>query len=177
MVHSPGGIRRNSRRVLLFLFLVIAGLPLGAQGTNYVKQHYSKSEYMIPMRDGVRLFTEVYAPKDTSGQYPILLKITPYGLGTYGPDRYKSSLGPSAGFTREGYIFVYQDIRGKFRSEGIFKHHRPYIPNKSSPLDTDEASDAYDTIEWLLQHIPGHNGRVGQWGISYAGWLTVMGMI
>jgi putative CocE/NonD family hydrolase len=129
------------------------------------------------MRDGVRLFTEVYVPKDDSKDYPILLKRTPYGLGTYGPDRYKPTLGPSAGFAREGYIFVYQDIRGKFRSDGIFEHHRRYIRNKASPRDTDEASDAYDTIEWLLEHIPGHNGRVGQWGISYAGWLAVMGMI
>lgn len=177
MVHLQRGYQRISCQIFLILLLLVAALPLGAQGTRFVKQHYSKFEYMIPMRDGIRLFTEVYVPKDNSQDYPILLKRTPYGLGTYGPDRYKSSLGPSAGFTREGYIFVYQDIRGKFRSEGLFEHHRPYIRNKSSPLDTDDASDAYDTIEWLLENIPGPNGRVGQWGISYAGWLAVMGMI
>jgi putative CocE/NonD family hydrolase len=150
---------------------------VAAQGREYVKQHYWKQECLIPMRDGVRLFTEVYIPKDLSRRYPIMLKRTPYGLGTYGADSYKSSLGPSPGFTREGYIFVYQDIRGKFRSEGTFVHHRPYLSAKSGHRDTDEASDSYDSIEWLLENIPGHNGRVGQWGISYAGWLTVMSLI
>ena len=96
MVHLQRGYQ--------ILLLLVAALPIGAQGTHFVKQHYSKFEYMIPMRDGVRLFTEVYVPKDNSQDYPILLKRTPYGLGTYGPDRCKSSLGPSAGFTREGYL-------------------------------------------------------------------------
>jgi putative CocE/NonD family hydrolase len=163
---------------LLSLLLLICPLsPAGAQGEGYIRQHYSKIEYMIPMRDGVRLFTEVYAPRDDSQEYPILLKRTPYGLGTYGADRYKATLGPSAAFGREGYIFVYQDIRGKFRSEGFFEHHRPYIPDKDGPGVVDEASDAFDTIDWLLEHIPGHNGRVGLWGISYPGWLAVMGLI
>lgn len=163
--------------MLLWLTCLQGIQPVKAQGSDFVRQHYSKVEYLIPMRDGVRLFTEVYVPKDGSQTYPILLKRTPYGLGSYGPNLYKSCLGPSSGFTREGYIFVYQDIRGKFRSEGFFEHHRVYRAGKLQSGDIDEASDAYDTIQWLLQNIPGHNGRVGQWGISYAGWLTAMSMI
>ncbi|GAH45857.1 unnamed protein product, partial [marine sediment metagenome] len=129
------------------------------------------------MRDGVKLFTQVYTPKDVSTKYPIMLKRTPYGIGNYGADNFRSSLGPSVDFTEEGYIFVYQDVRGKYKSEGVFYHHLAYKAVKKSPKDTDESSDTYDMIEWLLKNIPGHNGRVGQWGISYAGWETVMGMI
>ncbi|UCF96678.1 MAG: CocE/NonD family hydrolase [Spirochaetaceae bacterium] len=170
------GFRRRIHWFLLLL-LLFSAIPLSAQGTYYVKEHYTKFEYMVPMRDGIRLFTEVYVPKDLSHEYPILLKRTPYGVGTYGGDLYKSTLGPSASFGRERYIFVYQDIRGKFRSEGIFEHHRPYIRNKAAPQDTDEASDAFDTVEWLTTNISGHNGRVGMWGISYPGWLAVMALI
>ena len=162
------------------LLLLLLGLSclcrLEAQGAEYVREHYRKSEYMIPMRDGIHLFAEVYAPRDRSRTYPILLKRTPYGLGTYGPDRYKSTLGPSPAFAAERYIFVYQDIRGKFCSEGMFEHHRPYIKEKREG-QIDEASDACDTIDWLLGNIPGHNGRVGLWGISYPGWLAVMALI
>ena len=132
---------------------------------------------MVPMRDGVRLFTQVYSPKDVTQTYPILLMRTPYGIHPYGADRFPSVLGPSLEFTGEGYIFVYQDVRGKFQSEGEFIHHVPYKADKSVPQDVDESSDVYDTIEWLLANVSNHNGNVGQWGISYAGWQTAMGMI
>ncbi|MBA7656649.1 Cocaine esterase [subsurface metagenome] len=132
---------------------------------------------MIPMRDGVKLFTQVYTPREASEEYPIMLTRTPYSIGSYGADNFRSSLGPSVDFTKEGYIFVYQDVRGKFKSEGVFHHHAVYKAVKESPKDTDESSDTYDTIEWLLKNIPNHNRRVGQWGISYAGWATAMGMI
>lgn len=176
-MQSTRAFRCPFRRILLLMLLLSAFRPLYAQGTGYVEKHYSKSEHMIRMRDGVRLFTEVYVPRDDSRQYPILLKRTPYGLGTYGASRYKATLGPSEAFGREGYIFAYQDIRGKFRSEGSFEHHRPYTPDKAGPGDIDEASDAWDTIEWLLNNLCGHNGRVGMWGISYPGWLAVMAAI
>ncbi len=152
-------------------------VPLQAQEIYDVKANYTKAEYMIPMRDGVELFTQVYIPKDTSKRYPIMLNRTPYSIGSYGTDNFRSFLGPSVDFTQEGYIFVYQDVRGRFKSEGVFYHHVVYKRVKNSPRDNDESSDTYDTIGWLLKNIPNHNGRVGQWGISYAGWETAMGMI
>ena len=174
--------RRRKARFLFHLTMLCISwmlLPFSAQAqtAEYIKSRYTKSEHMVPMRDGVKLSTAVYTPKDTSMEYPILLKRTPYGIGAYGEDEYRSLLGPSPLFAREGYIFVYQDIRGKYPSEGDFVHHRPYDPQKESLLDTDESTDAYDTIQWVLENIPGHNGRVGVWGISYDGWLACMAMI
>src|SRR5215510_5931789 len=125
------------------------------------KDHYVKSEHRISMRDGVKLYTVVYAPKDTSQKYPILMTRTPYSAGPYGTDAYRSSLGPSIAFMQEGYIFVYQDVRETFMSEGEFEDVRPHIPNKKSPKDIDESSDNYDTIEWLVKNIPNNNGRAG----------------
>jgi hypothetical protein len=137
-----------------------------------VQARYDKREVMIPMRDGVRLFTIVYSPKDQSARYPFLMTRTGYGIPPYGPDAYRGVLGPNADFTKEGYIFVYQDTRGRFRSEGEFVHHSPHVPGTPG-----ESSDTYDTVEWLLKNVPNHNGRVGQWGISLAGWHASMGMI
>jgi putative CocE/NonD family hydrolase len=143
----------------------------------YVLEHYEKTECTIPMRDGVKLFTQIYAPVDRSKSYPIMFRRTPYSISPYGENNYRSSLGPSWLFTEEGYIFVYQDCRGQFMSEGEFVVMWPYNPAKKGPQDTDDSSDTYDTIDWLLANVPNHNGRVGQWGISYPGWHTVMGMI
>ncbi|NTV79937.1 MAG: CocE/NonD family hydrolase [Candidatus Aminicenantes bacterium] len=153
--------------------------PENEAGRRYahVLEHYDKKEYLVPMRDGVKLFTQIYSPRDRSRTYPIMFRRTPYGIPPYGETVFRPSLGPSWLFTAEGYIFVYQDCRGQFRSEGEFVVMRPHQPKKKSPLDTDESSDTYDTIEWLLANIPNHNGRVGQWGVSYSGWHTVMGMI
>jgi putative CocE/NonD family hydrolase len=143
----------------------------------YVLEHYTKKEYMIPMRDKVKLFTQVYSPLDKSVKYPIMIKRTPYSIRPYGEHLYNNRIGPSMLFAKEGYIFVYQDVRGKFKSEGDFVVMKPHKTVKRSRKDTDESSDTYDTIEWLLKNLPNHNGRVGQWGISYPGWQTVMGMI
>lgn len=164
---------------LVISLLLIAGLKSFQAQDNafYVRAHYDKAEYMIPMRDGVKLFTIVYTPKDKSLKYPILLFRTPYSVRYYGLKNYHPLLGPSAEFDRDGYIFVFQDVRGKFKSEGEFQVIKAYIPNKKSPKDVDESSDTYDTIEWLINNIPNHNGRVGQWGISYPGWETVQGMV
>ncbi len=153
--------------------------PDNLNGIRYiiVLENYDKHEYMIPMRDRVKLYTQVYIPKDTSRTYPILFSRTPYSVRNYGPTNYRNRLGPSDLFTKEGFIFVYQDVRGKFKSEGEFIVMRPYKPVKQGFQDTDESSDTYDTIEWLLKNIPHHNGRVGMWGGSYGGWQTVMGMI
>ena len=151
--------------------------PLASQEPTDIAAHYAKSEHMVPMRDGVSLYTQVHSPVDGSRPYAILMTRTPYGVGNYGPDHLRPSLGPSSAFAEERYVYVYQDVRGKFHSEGEFVHHPVYHSDKSDPSLTDESSDTYDTIEWLLANIPNHNGRVGQWGISYAGWETAMGMI
>ena len=106
-----------------------------------------------------------------------MLHRTPYSSPPYGPDAYRSSLGPSAAFAAEKFIFVYQDVRGKFRSEGDFVVMRPLQPAPKGPRATDESIDTYDTIDWLVKNVPNNNGRVGQWGISYPGSQTVWGMI
>jgi uncharacterized protein len=140
---------------------------------DYIKSHYSKREVMIPMRDGVKLFACIYEPKDTKQKYPIMFDRTPYSVGPYGPNSYKSSLGPDELFAREGYIFVYQDVRGRYMSEGEYEDVRPYIPNKTGN-QVDETSDTYDTVDWLIKNVPNNNGRVGVYGISYPGFYTSM---
>lgn len=156
--------------------LIVSAAPLPAQGLDYVKAHYTKTEHQIQMRDGVRLFTAVYSPKDTSRKYPILLTRTQSGIEPYGADQYHKNLGPSPLFGKEGYIFVYQDIRGRWASEGTFVHMRPHNPAKESK-DVDENSDTYDTIDWLLKNVVNHNGKVGHYGASYRGWLVATGII
>ena len=144
---------------------------------DYVKAHYTKYEYRIPMRDGKRLFTSVYVPKDTSQPYPILMDRTPYNVGPYGEDQYRKQIGPSDEFEKAGYIIVYQDVRGRYMSEGDFVEMRPHIDVKKSSKDVDDSSDTYDTIEFLLKHVPNNNGKVGIWGISYPGFYTSSSII
>src|SRR5580693_697946 len=144
---------------------------------DYVKTHYTKYEYRIPMRDGVHLFTAVYVPKDVSQAYPFLMDRTPYSVGPYGVDQYPKRLGPSDEFEKAAYIFVYQDVRGRYMSEGTFVEMRPHIDEKKSSKDVDDSSDTYDTIEYLLKHVPNNNGRVGIWGISYPGFYTSASII
>ena len=134
------------------------------------------------MRDGVRLFTAVYVPKisafpDDPGPYPFLMNRTPYNVEPYGEDRYPATLGPSDEFEKSGYIFVYQDVRGRWMSEGTFVEMRPHIDQKKSPQDVDDSSDTYDTIEFLLKNVPNNNGKVGIWGISYPGFYTSASII
>jgi putative CocE/NonD family hydrolase len=143
----------------------------------YIRSHYTKFEHRIPMRDGAELFTSVYVPNNTSEPYPILLVRTPYSVGPYGADQYKTKLGPTTEFERDGYIFVFQDVRGRFMSEGDFVNMRPHIPAKDGAKDFDESTDTYDTIDWLVKNLPGNNGRVGLWGVSYPGFYTSAGMI
>jgi uncharacterized protein len=145
---------------------------------DYVRAHYTKYEFRIPMRDGKRLFTAVYVPKDAAnGPYPFLMQRTPYDVGPYGEDRFPEHLGPSDEFEQSGYIFVYQDVRGRWMSEGSFQEMRPHIDNKKSPQDVDDSSDTYDTIEFLLKNVPHNNGKVGIWGISYPGFFTSASII
>ena len=138
----------------------------------FIKANYTKYEYQIPMRDGVRLFTSVYQPKESGEKWPIMMTRTPYSVSPYGSNNYRTTLGPSEKFARDKFIFVYQDVRGRYLSEGVFVDVRPYIANKKNPKDVDESSDTYDTIEWLTKNLPNHNGRVGISGISYPGFYA-----
>jgi len=165
------------KRVLLlaFSFLLLASVAFAQPNTSdaeYVKANYQKYEYQIPMRDGKKLFTSVYVPKDQSKKYPIMMDRTPYSVGPYGADAYKGSLGPSSLFLHDDYIFVYQDVRGRFMSEGIFEEMTPEKEEHKTNQDVDEGTDTYDTIDWLLKNIPNNNGKVGAWGISYPGFFT-----
>jgi len=154
------------------------GAPADSALAAYVRDNYVKSEHQIPMRDGVKLFTIVYMPKDASPQntYPMLMMRTPYSIGPYG-EEYRTSLGPSDAYARDGYIFVYQDVRGCYMSEGSFHDMTPHVDHKQSKADIDESSDAYDAIDWLIKNIPNNNGRVGQYGISYPGFYVAASMI
>jgi putative CocE/NonD family hydrolase len=156
---------------------IVAIRAVAAEGPEQVKAQYTKYEYRIPMRDGKKLFTAVYSPKDQEQRYPILLTRTPYSVRPYGTDQYKTDLGPSPLFAKEGYIFAYQDVRGRWLSEGEFVNMRPHIASKNGSADIDESTDTFDTIEWLIKHVPNHNGKVGLWGISYPGFYTAAGMI
>ena len=169
--------RYFSRSVAICVVLLLLHGFSTAQTEAEVKANYTKREQLIPMRDGVKLFTAIYIPRDQSQTYPIMLYRTPYTVSPYGPDQYKPALGPSLFMQKEKYIFVYQDVRGKFMSEGEYVDVRPHKPKKNGPKDIDESSDTYDTIEWLLKNVPNHNGRVGMWGISYPGFYTSMGVI
>ncbi len=152
--------------------------PAQPPAEDYVRSHYTKYEYRIPMRDGKRLFTAVYVPKDSAGgPYPFMMDRTPYSVAPYGEDQYPPHLGPSDEFEKSGYIFVYQDVRGRWMSEGEFLEMRPHIDNKKSPQDVDDASDTYDTIDFLLKNVPDNNGKVGIWGISYPGFYTSASII
>jgi putative CocE/NonD family hydrolase len=162
------------RKIFLLGAIAFATCIVTAQD---IKATYTKYEYEIPMRDGIKLFTSVYVPKDDSQKYPFMMQRTPYNVGPYGEDRYRATLGPSEHFAKEGFIFVYQDVRGRYMSEGVWEEVRPIKDVKRGPADTDESTDTYDTIDWLVKHVPNNNGKVGMWGISYPGFYVSAGMI
>ncbi|MGA9352927.1 MAG: CocE/NonD family hydrolase [Terriglobales bacterium] len=162
-----------------FLLALAAGVSAESKpdGPDYdIKEHYTKYEYRIPMRDGVHLFTSIYAPKDSSRTYPFLIVRTPYSVAPYGVDQYRKRVGPSPDFAKSGYIFVYQDARGRYMSEGTYIEETPHLDNKSKQ-DVDDSTDLYDTIDWLLKNVPNNNGKAGMWGISYPGFYTAASMI
>jgi putative CocE/NonD family hydrolase len=159
--------------------------PLPAVTRDYVRANYTKFEYRVPMRDGVKLFTSVYIPKDVftdSRKYPVMMERTPYNVAPYGIEEYRANLGPSDLFAREKFIFVYQDVRGRYMSEGKYVLIRPRNPAaKTSPAwgskETDETTDTWDAIDWLVKNVPGNSGKVGMWGISQPGFYATAGMI
>ncbi len=186
-------LHRRARFVTLFLFCVA---PLGAQQpsasappakpapaaqeTNKLPALFEKREVSIPMRDGVKLFTSLYIPRTTSADAPILLCRTPYSVGPYGAEQYKTSVGPSTLFSDGSWIVAYQDVRGCYMSEGQFvdvRPHVPHVPDVRSCRGVDESTDTYDTIEWLIANVPHNNGKVGMWGISYPGFYAAAGMV
>ena len=164
-------------RLLFFLSIALCMQSLFAQGEKKIREQYTKYEHRIPARDGKRLFTSVYIPKDQSQKWPILMTRTPYSVSPYGVDLYKEELGPNKELAKLKYIFVYQDVRGRNMSEGEFINMTPHRAAKRSPQDVDESSDTYDTIDWLLKNLPNNNGKVCTYGISYPGFYTAAGMI
>lgn len=170
------------RAVLLIVLMasinaVYAQAKPDATLTYNLKEHYTKYEYNVPMRDGKTLFTAIYAPKDQAKTYPFLMVRTPYSVAPYGVDEYRDKLGPSPDFDKAGYIFVFQDVRGRYMSEGKFIDMTPHQVNKKSNADVDESTDMFDSAEWLLKNIPNHNGRIGLWGISYPGFYVSASII
>jgi uncharacterized protein len=145
-------------------------------GARQTKARYVKFEYRVPMRDGVTLFTQVYLPTDRTRTYPLLIQRTPFGVSPYGNDRYRPQLGASPKFDSAGYIFVFQDVRGRFQSQGEFVDMRPHI-DQPAQGQTDESTDMYDTVEWLLKNVPSNNGKAGIWGMSYPGFYTSASII
>jgi len=197
-----GSRRRPGPTWLVCVFAALAattlpGRALLGQGLEYVKANYTKYEFRIPMRDGKRLWTAVYAPKEQSHPWPIMLVRTPYSVKPYGADQYPSDLLPSPLFAQSGYIFAYQDVRGRWLSEGEFVNMRPQRPALThgpapktseraltpdpSPVPgegrIDESTDTWDTIDWLVKNVSNNTGRVGTWGISYPGFYVSAGMI
>lgn len=176
-------------KITLRLSLITLVLTLGLQSCtktakkgiandeNYVVANYTKQEVDIEMRDGVKLHTTIYAPRDTSKDYPIVMQRTPYSSRPYGENQYRKQIGPNINMMKEGYIVVYQDVRGRWLSEGHYENMRAYIPNKTNNDQVDESSDTYDTIEWLVNNVDNTNGRVGLWGISYPGFYATYGTI
>ena len=159
------------------ILIILSVVSIYPQGKEYIKTHYNEHEYRIEMRDGVKLFTAVYSPKDTSVDYPLLMVRTPYSAAPYGEDNYQDDFEVPEEMVKDGYIFVFQDVRGRFMSEGSYFNMRPYIPDKKNKNDVDESSDTYDTIDWLVKHISHNNGKAGMWGISYPGFYAAMGSI
>ena len=168
------------------LFVLVFGSSLLAQAPSasdrakqleYTRAHFTKYDYRIPMRDGVKLFTSVYMPKDRSQSYPFLIERTPYSVGPYGIDNYRPVLGQSEAFEKEEFIFVYQDVRGRYLSEGTFIDIPFHKAKFSGSRDTDESTDTYDTIDWLIKNVPNNNGKAGIIGISYPGFYAAFGMI
>ena len=158
-----------------FLYTSCNSLEENKQDT-YVADNYTKQEVTIAMRDGTRLHTTIYSPKDTSKEYPILMQRTPYSSAPYGAEKMKTKIGPNIHLMKEGNIVVYQDVRGRWMSEGVYDNMRAYIPNKTAK-QADEVSDTYDTIDWLINNVKNNNGNVGTWGISYPGHYATVSVI
>ena len=167
-----------SFKIQLTLILSLFSVFVWAQKIDeaWIKDHYNKKEYQITMRDGKKLFTAVHIPKDPSEKHPIIMVRTPYSCAPYGEDKFslRFIITNWGEYLKEGYIFVIQDVRGRWMSEGEFMDVRPFNPNKKKKTDIDESSDTYDAVDWLVKNIPNNNGHVGVFGISYPGFYSTM---
>lgn len=164
---------------LFLIFLLHTGACIAQQegSAEWIRERLDKKEVYIPMRDGVRLFTSIYTPKDHSKTYPILITRTPYNIEGAGAEGINRHLFQRINLIKEGYIFVFQDVRGKYMSEGTFMDIRPYIPGKTSKTQTDETTDTYDLIDWVVKNVNGNNGKAGIFGVSYPGFYSTMAII
>ena len=160
------------KQFLTCLLLLSSITNIAQTGPKYVQEHYNKIDTTIAMRDGIKLYTVIFVPKDSTEQYPFLMERTPYSAAPYGAKNYPDAVGPNNSLMKEKYIFVVQDVRGRYMSEGINLEVTPYIPDKKLKTDVDESSDTYDTIDWLLKNIKNNNGRAGIAGISYPGFYA-----
>jgi len=160
------------KQLFAFLLVAFAGSASAQIDSVYMRTHYDLTELQIPMRDGIKLFAVVYTPKDQSQKHPILLNRTCYNASNY--SNYKTGGYPSPYLIKDKYILVYQDVRGRYMSEGTFDNMRPNIPgnDRKNKKDIDESSDTWDTIDWLVKNLKNNNGRVGMYGISYPGFYT-----
>ncbi len=167
-------------RFLLLALALLSGCSLFAQNpaadSAFIRDNFSKQEVMVPMRDGAKLFTTIYTPKDKSKKHPFIIRRTPYSCSPYGENNFTKSI-QNMHLVREGYIFVFQDVRGRYMSEGDFVDVRPFNPAKKGAQEVDEASDTYDTVDWLLKNVPNNNNRVGVMGISYPGFYATMALL
>jgi hypothetical protein len=163
-------------KFLLQITLLFLSLQVFSQTD--IALNYNKKEVYIPMRDGTKLYTAIYTPKDISKikKYPMLLQRTCYSIAPYGEENFKRALGPNSFLSADQYIFVYQDVRGRFMSEGIFTNMTPQVAHKTKN-HVDESTDTYDTIDWLVKYIKNNNGKVGQYGTSYPGFYAAVGTI
>ncbi|WP_413531986.1 CocE/NonD family hydrolase [Empedobacter brevis] len=172
-------MKKFTQKATLLSLIFISGISYAQDAKTdsaYVRDNYIKTEQLIPMRDGTKLFTAIYIPKDQSKKYPVLLNRTPYTVAPYGANEYKKSLGNFPAEMREGFIFVYQDVRGKWMSEGEFEDVRPINKSKNK-IAIDESTDTYDTLEWLLKNLKNYNQRAGIYGTSYPGFYSTMSLV
>jgi uncharacterized protein len=170
-----GALEQRGRKFdIIFGRTPVAAAPNSEEA---LKQKYEKQEVYITMRDGVRLFTSVYTPKNNSVSHPILINRTPYDIEPGGPNSFNFFMQLYSRYTADDYIMVFQDVRGRYMSEGEFVDIRPVIADKKNEKDIDESSDTWDTVDWLVKNVKNNNGNVGIFGISYPGFYSTMGII
>lgn len=163
------------KRILSLCIITFSFLFVHSQDSAWIRNNYHKKEVYITMRDGVRLFTSLYIPNDSTSDHPILMTRTPYSCSPYGEDKFRNFWSNHyRKYFKDGYIMVIQDVRGRWMSEGQFEDVRPFNADKRTKKDIDESSDAYDTIDWLVKNVAHNNGKVGVFGISYPGFYSTM---